>query len=150
WLDWYEANGYRSHTPGSNYHAGYLLSATTIAIAQAGEADGALWRQVADTMWGKEMAAALGGNGALVGGHWTEGWQCGPLATASYALAARIARSAGTDVPNTARWLHGVFQHHVHSLAPDDTMFAGGDLEEEVPNASPNVLELGAVALGDA
>ncbi|HEY5920459.1 MAG TPA: hypothetical protein VIV11_02255, partial [Kofleriaceae bacterium] len=46
WLDWYREKGYRATSPGSNYHAGYLIAATTIAIAQAGDAgpDGAaLW-----------------------------------------------------------------------------------------------------------
>src|SRR4051812_14976313 len=62
WLARYLEKGYRPHDPGSNYQAGYMLSATMIAIAEAGEAgpDGtALWQTVADTIWGKEMAPAL-------------------------------------------------------------------------------------------
>src|SRR5439155_26916109 len=40
WLDWYRAKGYRAHGAGTNYHAGYALAATLIAIAQGGEAGG--------------------------------------------------------------------------------------------------------------
>jgi len=31
------AEGYHPHDPGSNYHAGYLIAATLVAIAQGGE-----------------------------------------------------------------------------------------------------------------
>ena len=31
WLAWYAEKGYRADVPGSNYHAGYLIAATTIA-----------------------------------------------------------------------------------------------------------------------
>src|SRR5262249_15737233 len=49
-LAFFEHHGYHPHDPGSNYHAGYLIAATMIAIAQGGEAGDAgraLWRQVA-------------------------------------------------------------------------------------------------------
>ena len=37
WLTWYEQKGYRARAPGSNYQAGYLVSATLIAIAPGSE-----------------------------------------------------------------------------------------------------------------
>src|SRR5207344_696027 len=95
WLTWYREKGYRSRAPGNNYQAGYLISATMIAIAEAGEGDPALWSWVADELWGKDMAAALASGGILEGGDWAEGWQYGPLSVAEYALAARVASRAG-------------------------------------------------------
>jgi hypothetical protein len=150
WLAWYAKSGYRAGTPGSNYHAGYLLSATTIAIAEAGEpgAD-ALWRDVT-AMWTKDMAAAFGEEGVLAGGDWPEGWQYGPLSVAEIALGARLMRAAGVDVPGASHWLTAVLRHHVYSLSPSDRMFAGADAEPEVANLEPGVLGLDAVALGDA
>jgi len=65
WLTWYREKGYRSRAPGNNYQAGYLISATMIAIAEAGEGDPALWSWVADELWGKDMAAALASGGIL-------------------------------------------------------------------------------------
>lgn len=150
WLDWYRDHGYRAHNPGSNYHAGYLISATMIAIAEAGESDGALWREVADTMWGKEMAVALSDDGVLHGGDWPEGWQYGPLAVAEYALAARVARGAGIEVNGVSAWLSALLRRHVYGLSPADGVYAGGDTEDETPNLRPGVLTLAAIALGDA
>jgi hypothetical protein len=150
WLDWYREHGYRAHDPGSNYQAGYLLSATMIAIAEAGEGDSALWREVADTMWGKEMASAFSDEGVLRGGDWPEGWQYGPLAVAEYALAARVARGAGIEVNGVSTWLSAVLRRHVYGLSPSDGVFAGGDTEDETPNIKPAVLTLAAIALGDA
>ncbi len=101
WLAWYREKGYRATVPGSNYHAGYLISATLISIAQAGEAgddSAALWAHVADQMWGKEMANALSSDGVLAGGNWPEGWQYGPLSVAEYSLAARVIARAGVQV----------------------------------------------------
>jgi hypothetical protein len=150
WLDWYRASGYRAHNPGSNYHAGYLLSATMIAIAEAGEGDPALWTEVADTMWGKEMAGALADDGVLHGGDWPEGWQYGPYSVAEYALGARVMRGAGVDVPGVSQWLHALLLRHVYGLSPADGVYAGGDTEDETPNISVGVLTLAAIALGDS
>ncbi|HEX7704534.1 MAG TPA: hypothetical protein VF403_27530, partial [Kofleriaceae bacterium] len=58
WLAWYRDKGYRNESPGTNYHAGYVFAASMMAIAQGSEAggDGAkLWRDVVDTMWGRDM-----------------------------------------------------------------------------------------------
>ncbi|MDB4955676.1 MAG: hypothetical protein JWO36_3245 [Myxococcales bacterium] len=151
WLDWYRQKGYRANTPGSNYHAGYLLAATTIAIAQAGEAPGdPLWNEVADKMWKKDMAGAFARGGVLEGGDWPEGWQYGPFSVAEISLGARIMRRAGVEIPGVARWLSALMRHHVYSLSPNNRVFPSGDLEEEQPNAPPGVMTLDAIALGDA
>ncbi len=153
WLGWYREHGYRRDTAGSNYHAGYLFAATTIAIAEAGEAgaDGtALWREVADTMWAKDMAVAFTDDGALAGGEWPEGWQYGPLSVVEIAFAARAMRGVGAPV-QTARWLRQLLRVHVYGLTPGDGVFALGDSENESSAyLSPSPLTLAAVALGDA
>jgi hypothetical protein len=153
WLAWYRDNGYRANNPGSNYHAGYLIAATTIAIAEAGEAgeDGsALWRHVADQMWSKEMAQALSEEGILAGGNWPEGWQYGPLSVAEYALGMRLMKRAGVDVPGVQQWLSSLLRHHIYALSPSDGVYATGDTEFEHAMLEPHVLTLDAVAFGDA
>lgn len=153
WLAWYRDHGYRANNPGTNYHAGYLIAATLIAVAQAGDAgaDGAaLWTHVADQMWSKEMAQALSSDGILAGGNWPEGWQYGPLSVAEYSLAARVIRRAGVDVPGVSQWLSSLVRHHVYALSPSDRVYPSGDTEEEAANLPPHVLTLDAVALGDA
>ncbi|HEX7842843.1 MAG TPA: hypothetical protein VF469_35460, partial [Kofleriaceae bacterium] len=152
WLAFYERGGYHAHDPGSNYHAGYLLAVTMIAIAQAGEAGDAgraLWRDLADRMWGKEMAAAWAPGGVLEGGDWDEGWQYGPLSIAEYALAARIARPY-LRVEGVGRWLGAVLRRHVYALNPGDRMWVGGDFDSEHAYVEPSPLTLAAIALGDA
>jgi uncharacterized protein (TIGR03382 family) len=154
WLAWFKDNGYHARDPGSNYQAGYLLAATSIAIAQGGEAaeeaGPVLWKFVAEELWDKDMAAALASGGVLDGGDWAEGWQYGPLAVASYALAARLARAHGIRVEGIEAWLGGVLRRHVYALNPSDRMWVGGDLEAEEAYTSPSALTLDAVALGDA
>jgi hypothetical protein len=151
WLTWYEKHGYRARDPGNNYQAGYLLAATTIAIAASGEAgwDESWWRVVADDLWAKDMTKALAPGGILEGGDWGEGWQYGPLSVAEYSLAARIARGAGLAA-DTRSWLGAVLMHAVHGMAPDDGWFAGGDADIETANVRPGVLVYDAIALGDA
>jgi hypothetical protein len=153
WLAWYKTDGYRATEPGSNYHAGYLISATMIAIAEAGDAgaDGtALWKHVADVMWGKEMANALSTDGILSGGNWPEGWQYGPLSVAEYSLAARVMKGAGVEITGISQWLSSLLRHHVYSLTPSDKVYPTGDNEAETPNLEPHVLTLSAIAFGDA
>ncbi|MGE5183460.1 MAG: hypothetical protein ACM31C_15420 [Acidobacteriota bacterium] len=153
WLDWYQAKGYRAHAPGSNYNAGYVLSATLVAIAEAGDAgaDGtALWNEVESKIWKQELATALSDDGVLAGGDWPEGWQYGPLAVAELSLGARAMRQQGVDIPGVARWLDSLLRHHVYALSPGGGMYAGGDTETEAANVPPHVLELDAIALGDA
>ncbi len=151
WLDWWRANGYRHDGPGTNYHAGYLLAATAITIAQAGDGDNKdLWHEVADKMWGRDMAGVFSDNGLLAGGAWPEGWQYGPLSVAEIAIGARMMRNAGVLV-STARWLDQVLRVHVYGLTPSDGVFAGGDAdEEEHAYIKTGVLTLDAIALGDA
>jgi hypothetical protein len=152
WLAWYKTDGYRADNPGSNYHAGYLISATMIAIAEAGEAgpDGAaLWSDVVDVMWGKEMANALTTDGILSGGNWPEGWQYGPLSVAEYSLAARVLKGVGVDIPGISQWLSSLLRHHVYSLTPSDKVYPSGDNEAETPHLEPHVLTLAAIAIGD-
>jgi MYXO-CTERM domain-containing protein len=148
WLDWYADKGYRHDDAGSNYHAGYVIAATFMAIALGNE-DPALWTRVADTLWGKELIPAIADGGVLDGGDWPEGWQYGPLAVAEIALGARAMRGAGVEVPNVSQWLSAMFRHHVYALSPSDRMFAGEDTESETPNLEPSVLAYDAIALGD-
>jgi len=153
WLAWYAEKGYRTNVPGSNYHAGYLIAATMIAIAQAGDAgvDGAaLWQNVADQMWGTEMAHAFTSDGVLSGGNWPEGWQYGPLSVAEVALGARVMRENGVTINGVTEWLASLLRHHVYSLTPSDGVYVGGDTEADTPYLRPHVLTLNAIALGDA
>lgn len=153
WLTWYRKHGYRARFPATNYHAGFLVAATTIAIAQSGEAGPLgteLWRFVADEMWGKDMAAALAPGGILDGGDWLEGWQYGPLSVGNYALAMRVARRAGIRVDGVEAWLTGILRRHVHALTPTDQTYAGGDTQLAAAHHIPRELTLSAVAFGDA
>ena len=154
WLAGFRAKGYHPRDPGSNYQAGYLIAATMVAVAQGGEAaeqsGPALWRLVADELWGKDMAAALARGGVLDGGDWNEGWQYGPLAVAEYALAARVAKGAGIAVDGVPAWLGSLLRRHVYALSPSDRMWVGGDFDDEHAYAPASVLTLAAVALGDA
>jgi hypothetical protein len=154
WLAWFKDKGYHPRDPGSNYHAGYLISATLVAVAQGGEAaeerGPELWKYVADELWGKDMAAALSSGGVLDGGDWNEGWQYGPLSVAEYALAARVGKANGLPISGVTPWLSSVLRRHVYALTPTDRLWAGGDLEDEHPYMSPQVLVLAAIAIGDA
>src|ERR1051325_2080656 len=55
WVTWYREHGYRARAPGNNYQPGYLIAATLIAIAEAGEGDPALWSLVTDELWAKDI-----------------------------------------------------------------------------------------------
>ena len=121
WTSWYLASGYRARSPATNYHAGYLLAATFIAIAQNGEggkASNDLWRLVRDDLWGKDMAKAMLPGGALEGGEWGEGWQYAPLSVASYALAARAMTQQGFKPAGVHEWLDAILRRHVYALTP--------------------------------
>jgi hypothetical protein len=153
WLARWAEKGYRRHDPGSNYHAGYAMASTAIAVAEAGEAGAesdAQWKRVADELWGTEMAHALGSGGPLPGGDSFEGWQYAPLMMAQYSLAARLMRQAGVPIDGVAPWLHAVLERHVYALSPAGQVFAGGDVEPETPNVQVFPATLDAVALGDA
>ena len=116
WLDWYIKDGYRPRSPSTNYHAGYLVSATFMAIAQAGDAgaDGTkLWKHVVDDLWRGDMVKALTGKGPLVGGDWGEGWQYAPLSVAGYALAGRAMQENGVPIDGMNDWLTALVVRHV-------------------------------------
>ncbi len=153
WTTWYLASGYRARSPSTNYHAGYLVGATFIAIAQNGEAGkygNDLWRLVRDDLWGTDMARALGPGGSLDGGDWGEGWQYAPLSVAEYAIAARAMARLGAAPAGVREWLDAILRRHVHALSPGALIFIGGDTQNEQPNLPPNFLTLSAVVLGDA
>lgn len=153
WTSWYLAKGYRARSPSTNYHAGYLIAVTFIAIAQNGEAGKAgndLWRLVRDDLWGRDMAGAMEPGGVLDGGDWGEGWQYGPLSVAEYALAARVMAQQGVRSERIQQWLDAVVVRHVHALAPGAGIFVGGDTQEQSANLPPNFLTLAAVVLGNA
>jgi uncharacterized protein (TIGR03382 family) len=154
WLPWFRDKGYHARDPGSNYQAGYLISATLVAIAQGGEAGeesgSALWKFVADELWAKDMAAALSAGGVLDGGDWNEGWQYGPFSVAEYALAARIGKAYGLATAGITAWLDSVLRRHVYALNPSDRLWAGGDYDDDHAYMSPQVLVLDAISLGDA
>ena len=152
WLERYEQKGYSPHTPGTNSHAGSLIAATPIAIAEAGEAGAesdSKWKLVADQMWDDEMRHAMSQGGILDGGDWPEGWQYAPLSMAEYALGARVMAKTGVALPTEA-WLDGVLRRHVYALSPAGQTYAAGDTETETANVPVGVLTLAAVALGDA
>lgn len=153
WTDWYVAKGYRARNPATNYQAGYLMAATLIAVAQAGEAGPAgtaLWRFVVDELWRKDMTKAFAPGGVLDGGDWAEGWQYGPLSVAEYALTLRVMRQQGVELPAAASWPVDLFKRHLYALAPSDRLFVGGDTQAEEPYIEPFVYTLAAVALSDA
>ncbi len=153
WTTWYLASGYRARSPSTNYHAGYLIAVTFIAIAQHGEAGpagDALWNLVRDDLWGRDMVTAMTAGGALDGGDWGEGWQYAPLSVASYALAARVMAQQGAAPPAVRPWLDAVLRRHVYGLSPGGMVWAGGDTQAETANVPVGFLTLAGVVLGDA
>lgn len=151
WSDWYLANGYRAKSPGTNYQAGYLFAVTAMAIAQgseAGPAGAKLWKYVADDLWGTQMRKAAQPGGVLDGGDWGEGWQYGPLAVASYALASRAMIQHGVPLPEFATWADDIVMRHIHALGPGEKgIFVAGDTQETTPSIKPNAWTLaGAIA----
>lgn len=152
WIDWYEKDGYRAKSPGTNYQAGYLFAVTAIAIAQAGEAGPAgakLWRHVVDDVWGTQMKRAAQPGGLLEGGDWGEGWQYGPLSVASYGLASRAMTEQGVALPEFQRWSDEIVLRHIHALVPGDRgLFVAGDTQNETPNITPNAWTLMGVIGG--
>jgi hypothetical protein len=153
WTDWYLAEGYRARGPGTNYHAGYVLAATLIAIAQGTEAgeDGArLWRHVVDTVFGTDLLPAAT-DGVLVGGDWGEGWQYGPLSVVSYAMAARAIAAHGVDVQPMTGWLRDVVLRHIYAMTPaGDRTYVVGDTQAESAYLPLRRETLLAVLLGPA
>lgn len=153
WTGWYVEKGYRARSPATNYQAGYLMAATLIAVAQAGEAGeagAALWRHVVNDLWRKDMTQAFAAGGVLDGGDWAEGWQYGPLSVAEYAVTLRVMRDLGVELAAARTWPVDVLRRHVYALAPSDRLFVGGDTQSEEPNIEPFIYTMAGVALSTA
>ena len=141
WTDWYdptrglttvERTGYNYAVAGANYHAGWLIGATLISIAQASEAGPsgtALWQYVVDQQFEQIMKPALVANGVLDGGDWSEGWQYGPLSVVEYAMAARALRENGVALAGYAEWESEIVSRMLHARLPGGAdIFNSGDL----------------------
>lgn len=153
WTTWHLQRGYRARSPATNYQAGYLMAATLIAVAQAGEAGAAgtkLWRHVVDELWRTDMTKAFAEGGVLDGGDWAEGWQYGPLSVAHYALTLRVMRRHGVELGAAKTWPVDLLRRHVYALTTDDRLFVGGDTQTEEPYLEPYVFGMAAIALSDA
>jgi len=154
WTDWYAQSGYHADQAGANYHAGYVVGATLIAIAEAGEAgaDGdALWTHVVDDIFGTTMAEAIAPGGVLDGGDWLEGWQYGPLSVAEYAMAASALHDNGVALDGYADWKGALVTRSIYATVPDESgAFIGGDSENSKPYSAVAALTLYASMLGDA
>ena len=146
WTDWYSTNGYLRDVAGANYNAGWVLAATMIAVAQAGDAGGAgdaLWQSVVDELFGQVLARGLSEappdpandlppGGVLVGGDWAEGWQYGPLSVLEYALAARALEEQGVTLPAFDVWAGELCVRSHHATNPGRTgLWVGGDFDSE-------------------
>ncbi len=154
WMSWYKASGYHNRHGGSNYHAGYVLAATLVAIAMGGEGGEfgtELWNHVRDDIWGTDMKQALGPRGLLDGGDFKEGWQYAPLSVAEYALTYRIANQHGITVPGVDAWLQAMYVRTIHARSgARDTIAVGGDYQEVGPSVPVNVMTLLAILIGPA
>ena len=156
WTDWYLANGYRARSPGTNYNAGYVFAATSIAVAQGGEAgpDGTrLWNHVVNDLLLKDLLPAMTRDGVMVGGDWDEGWQYGPLSVAEYALSLRAVARYGLDVTRAAPWLNSLVTRHVYGLVPGGGVgrtYAVGDTQTEDAHLAVRAETLAAVLIGPA
>lgn len=141
WMSFYSTSGYLRSMPGANYQAGYLFAATLIAVAEGGEAGAAgdaHWATVRDTIWGKDMAAALAPGGVLEGGDWPEGWQYGPLSVLEYSLAARALEENGAPVNGIEAWNNSLVSRFAHGLTPAQKLaFVAGDTDAETANRDP-------------
>lgn len=154
WMSFYSTSGYLRSMPGANYQAGYLYAATLIAIAEGGEAGAAgdaHWATVRDTIWGRDMAAALAPGGVLDGGDWPEGWQYGPLSVLEYSLAARALEENGAPVNGVEQWGSSLVSRFAHGLIPGQQLaFVAGDTDGETANRDPNNGALLAAIVGPA
>jgi len=152
WIGWYRKGGYHRHTPATNYHAGYALSATLVAVAlggEGGEFATSLWNHVRDEIWGTDMAKALAPGGVLDGGDFPEGWQYAPLSVAEYALTARVAATHGIKIDGVDRWLTAMFVRTMHARSgARDTIAAIGDTEDKTASIPIHPMTLLAILVG--
>ncbi len=142
WTDWYDHEGYLNHTPGSNYHAGYLFAKTLMAVGVSGE-DGttsdAYWNDVTERLFPIDIVQkGLGVGGVLVGGDWPEGWQYGPMSVSEYALAARVLEDYGVSFPEVRAWTDDLLTRFVHGMNPaQDGLYVAGDLDDNTNFDAP-------------
>jgi hypothetical protein len=161
WMDFYTAKGYHANEPGANYNAGYVIGKTlaAIAIGNDGGADGHLWTETNNDVFGKlligqGLAGASGAvgtpAGVMVGGDWGEGWQYGPLSVAEYAAAARALEENGASLPDMDSWINSVIVRYIYSTLPTmDGSFAGiGDFDAGTIYQTPEANVIDAVLLG--
>lgn len=154
WLTWYKKTGYHNRHGGSNYHAGYVLAATLVAVAIGGEGGDfshELWAHMRDDIWGTDMAKALGPRGLLDGGDFREGWQYAPLSVAEYALSYRVAAQHGISVAGVDSWLQAMYVRTIHARSgARDSIAVGGDYQEANPSIPLSPLTLFAMLIGPA
>jgi hypothetical protein len=152
WVGWYRKSGYRNRTAGTNYHAGYLLAASLVAVALGGEGGAFatdLWAHVRDDIWGTDMAKQLAPRGLLDGGDFPEGWQYAPLTVAEYALAARVVGKHGVKIDNVDKWLTATFVRTMHARSGAlDTITPIGDFEGKTASIPINVMTLIGILVG--
>jgi MYXO-CTERM domain-containing protein len=136
WIDWYDAKGYLSDVPGSNYEAGYVFSKTLIAIAEGGEGGAAsdgYWASLVDKTWTKQIVGAgLGPGGPMLGGDWPEGWQYGGLSVLEYSLGARALAEQGVVFPELAAFASDIVVRYRHAMLPaaDMQWVGSGDFDD--------------------
>lgn len=153
YFDWYKTSGYLPHRAGANYQAGFLFSATMMAIAASGDgaAFGPMWTTVVDELVGKDMQDASQPGGALSGGDWAEGWQYGPLSVMEYALVTRGLEEQGVQLPYMEKYLSEIVLRHLYGTVPDKSgIFVAGDYDSENAVMPLPVLALQAVLAGPA
>jgi MYXO-CTERM domain-containing protein len=161
WVDYYTKSGYHHDEAGANYNAGYVIGKTlaSIAIGTDGGADGHLWTETLDDVFGKLLVGeGLAGSatgvgtpaGVMLGGDWGEGWQYGPLSVAEYAAAARAVEENGAALPEMDAWINSVIVRYVYGTLPtlDGQYDGNGDFDSENAYQSPSANQLDAVLLG--
>jgi hypothetical protein len=142
WTTWYDTQGYLNHTPGSNYHAGYVFAKSVMAVAVAGE-DGSrgdgYWTDVTTNLFPNDVIKkGLGGGGVLAGGDWPEGWQYGPMSVMEYALAARALADYGTTFPEVDAWADDLTTRFIYGMNPkQDGLYVAGDLDDDTNLDAP-------------
>jgi MYXO-CTERM domain-containing protein len=154
WTTWYPQGGYHPDQPGSNYHAGYVVGATLIAVAEANEAGSggdALWDHVVGDIMGKQLGPALVDGGVLDGGDWLEGWQYGSLSVAELAMSAKALRDSGVDMSKWSAWESQIVARTLAASVPDKSgAYIGGDSESTTPHMPVGSLTLDAALVDDA
>jgi MYXO-CTERM domain-containing protein len=126
WIDSYTSKGYLNHQYGSNYHAGYVIAKTMVAIALSGDdpKGATYWNDVVDDVFAvdivdkglKQHKDDLGG---LAGGDWPEGWDYGNQSVEFYAAATRALADLNVHFPELEQYYGDLVLHHHYALMPD-------------------------------